>query len=826
MQDNDILGTVDNTSDVSSAGTEEKKITLDSILREYDAKKAAAEKSASEKDPAEQRFDDFKKDLENYKNSDEFAVDEQIDDDVKVVTDVSAQPYEEISEQPVEETEDDAKLKEKMDIMSEISRNFENKSAEAYSSEPVTEKEEIAVGDTGSTKEFLPQENKEHTDTSGEFDFSTRRTSQLDEAALLSIFESTSDEHGTKKRKKDKRQTEIYDFSVADSDTEDVEDEEIDVEPKKEQSRPRFDENGDRIKHNSSFFMPIVEYTKDSDPQEAFMHLRTKLLGACLSMIAVFVLMLVCFYTELAPSVGLPHIKALEPGKLGIVYILFDLQVMLAAVILKLNSVSRGAVGLFTGNHTAESVAFVTVAISAMHSVVTAFAVSTSATLPLMCSVGCFSLFLLAVRDFLRAKTEFVSFRLISSDTEKYAFKDIAKSDEKTPDEISKFVPEGSVILDIRKTGFIKDFFTKNVKPSSDDSNIGIITLISLLISVIAALVFYLFNHAVYEAFCGFVSVFLASVQSCMILSSAYPEYVFAEKAASRKCAYIGHELTEEFDNVSVVSFKDTEVFSPKEIKVTNIRTYGDARIDNVIVTMARIFATVGGPLSSVFSNSISGFSTEIGEVKIIDVAPDGLWLKVDGENVYVGTLSYMNENNFDTVYESSDDSFRQLNGAILYLACKDRVSAKFYIKYSLNPTFESILKNLYTQGICARIKTVDPCINNDFIRASLRRPECLFSVVKPQNIEEHEKTEPAISASIVSASGENSLINAFLLVRKMRGAVKLNNVIKLVSVAIGMVISVLMLLGASSIMSPAVLVLLQIFWNIPVILSTKLSEK
>lgn len=826
MQDNDILETVDNSSDMSSGATEEKKITLDSILREYDAKKAAAEKNASEKDPAEQRFDDFKKDLENYKNSEEPA--DNFDDDMKVVEDKISENFEEPADEPSEPLfENDVKLKEKMDIMSEISRNFENKSASSETNvetapeiSEVSEKEEICVGGTDATKEFIPQEKKEPV-SSSESESSQRRPTQIDEDVLRSIFDGEAHLKSEKKKKKDKRNTEIYDFDVANSYEE--EPEEIITEPVK---TSRYDENGDRIKRNSPFFMPVMEHTKDSDPNDAFMYLRTKLLGACLSMIAVFVLMLVSFYTELAPAIDLPHIKALEPGKLGIVYILFDLQILFFAVILKLNSISRGAVALFTGNHTAESVAFVTVVAAALHSVVSAFTVSTSATLPLMCSVAAFSVFLLSVRDFLRAKTEFVSFRIISSDSEKYAFKDIAQSDEKTPDEISKFVPEGSVILDIRKTNFIKDFFTRNVKPSTDDANIGTITLISFLISVIAALVFFLFNNGVYEAFCGFISVFLASLQSCMILSSSYPEYVFSGKAASRKCAYIGHELTEEFENVSVVSFKDTEVFSPKEIKVTNIRTYGDARIDNVIVTMARIFATVGGPLSSVFSNSISGFSTEIGEVKIIDVAPDGLWLKVDGENVYVGTLSYMNENNFDTAYESSDDTFRQLNGAILYLACKDRVSAKFYIKYSLNPAFEYILKNLYTQEICARIKTVDPCINNDFIRASLRRPECLFSVVKPQNIEEHEKTEPAISASIVSASGENSLINAFLLVRKMRSAIKFNNAIKLVSVAVGMIISVLMLLGGSSIMSPAVLVLLQIFWNIPMILSTKLSEK
>lgn len=816
MPDNEIFGSVEQ-KDSKSAPSAEKKITLDSILREYDAKKQAAEKKKADKDGAEERFEEFKRDLENYTDASSAQTDETIsgdatdDSDMKIAADTRGTSSER-TDDAVGVQEESADSDHKIDIMSEISRRFDH-IAEANSSE-----EPADVPDT------LPDavsEEIEISDEQSEQDKNNSvRKNGIDDETLIKAFDGDGfDISGSVKAKKKKRRdTEEYE-----TDTDYEEPAEGDKKPR----RKRYDDNGERIKRDNPIFAPSDEYTQESDSEAILLKLRTKLLTACFSMIAVFVIMIACFYTELAPALNLPHFKMFEPGKTGVVFILFDLQLLFFAVIAKLNSISKGAVGLFSGHPSAEGVAFATVKAASLHALVSAFAASNATSVPLMCSAACFSVFVLSVRDFMQSRTEFVSFRIITSDNEKYAFKDLADDKENTPDEIIKFVPEGSNVLDIRKIGFAKNFFAKNAKTASSDTNIGVTVLISLLISLIAGVLFYIFNKGIYEAFCGVVSIFLASVQSGMMLATSYPEFVFADKASKRKCAYIGHDLCDEFEGVSVVSFKDTEVFSPDKIKVTNIRTYGDTRIDSVVVTMARVFGKVGGSLSSVFSNSISGISTDIGDICIIDVAPDGLWLKIDGENVYVGTLSYMNENNFDTAHEQSDDSFRMTSGgAILYLAYSDRVVAKFYIKYDINPAFEKVLRNLYTQGICARIKTLDPCINNDFIRACLRRPECLFSVVKVQTTEDFEKHEEEIDASLVSASNENSLIHSFLLIRKMTGAVKINNIIKIASVVVGLVLSALMLVGGSRMISPAMILMLQIFWVIPMIICTKLADK
>ena len=61
--------------------------------------------------------------------------------------------------------------------------------------------------------------------------------------------------------------------------------------------------------------------------------------------------------------------------------------------------------------------------------------------------------------------------------------------------------------------------------------------------------------------------------------------------------AILGEAAGDAFDNAAVLSFDDTEVFPPKAVKITNIKTYNDHRIDKIVVYMTAIFNKIGGPL-------------------------------------------------------------------------------------------------------------------------------------------------------------------------------------------------------------------------------------
>lgn len=834
MADKEVLE--QNGTDAASEdrAKKEKILTLESIMREYDAKKAAAEQK---KEEHSESFEAFCREQENVGLSSDTVQEEDYDDsDMKIaVSDENQHDFE--HEEPTiefegtsgENTSIEEASDEKLDIMNAISRNFRNSVSHGEDT-PIKEKQENvqpeqpSVCDGDCDIECPPGE-------ACVIENGVKRCKPIDNETLKKAFGDGEDLFVIPKKKKKKNH---------DIDEDVTKSEEIEPQNKKEKIS-RYDVNGEKIERDSKFFSPVYEYTKGCAPETIFSKLRIKLLASCFAMVAVFFILIASFYTEIAPSVGLPHFKALEPGKTGVVFMLFDLQLLFFAVILKLNSIVRGAVGLFTKHKTSESIAFVSVIAAVIHTITLAVGAPYSKDFVPVCSVACLSVLMLSVSDFLRARTEYLAFRVVGSQADKYAFKDISSDDEKTPDEIVKYVPEGSKVLDIRKVSFVDDFFKRNTKQAPADKNTGVIILSALGASLVCAAIYCVINASpIYKAICAFASLLLTTIQSCILISTSLTESVFSERAARKKCAFIGHEVTDDFDNVSVVSFKDTEVFPPEKVVLTNYRMLGNDRMGYGVVIMARIFNKVETPISELFSKFVTNANDTGENVTVVDIAPDGLWVRVDGDNYYVGTASYMAANNFESsALRSIDEIIGEMDGSvsvtgekvekpnsILYLASSDCIIAEFGLKYTINEGFENILRSLYTQRICARIKTLDPCINNDFIRSILRRPECLFSVVKGTDAEQAKKIEDFISSSMVSSANENGLINSFLLIREMNKVLRLNAVLKTVAVAAGFGVATLALLLGGAVLHPALILLLQLFFTAPIYLSAKFALK
>ena len=78
----------------------------------------------------------------------------------------------------------------------------------------------------------------------------------------------------------------------------------------------------------------------------------------------------------------------------------------------------------------------------------------------------------------------------------------------------------------------------------------------------------------------------------------------------------------------------------------------------------------------------------------------------------------------------------------------------------------------------------------------------------------------------MVSSSGENSLIRSFLLVDRMRKAIKVNNKLKFLALGLSLALSSFALLAGSVILPGVVMILIQIFWLVPVFVTAKMAQK
>lgn len=272
-----------------------------------------------------------------------------------------------------------------------------------------------------------------------------------------------------------------------------------------------------------------------------------------------------------------------------------------------------------------------------------------------------------------------------------------------------------------------------------------------------------------------------------------------------------------------MLSFDDTEVFPPKAVKVTSIKTYHDHRIDKVIIHMAKIFNKLGGSLSYVFSSSVPNLEESDGEVMVIETAADGLRLKIGEDDILVGTGSYMRLYDIETPTDSVDETEMRSLTSILFLACNNQLAAKFYIRYTLNRQFESVLRGLYDAGICCGVRTFDPGIDDQLVLGSLKGANYPIHVIK-KDAKEVGKVAEKLSGSVVTLSGIHHFLKTFLMLDKLSGVYKSNVVIAVLGAVVGLIASVGIVFAGITV-SAATLLVFQLVWLVPLVLVSVLGK-
>ena len=159
-----------------------------------------------------------------------------------------------------------------------------------------------------------------------------------------------------------------------------------------------------------------------------------------------------------------------------------------------------------------------------------------------------------------------------------------------------------------------------------------------------------------------------------------------------------------------------------------------------------------------------------------------------------------------------------------MYMAVNDRIAAKLYIQYIIDPDFELILKQLYKAGMCIGIRTFDPNINDRMLSARIRLSKYPVKVIKCKSSDKADETFEHYDSGVISRGSVISLLQTLTLCDKVLHVIRTSNIVKIFAVIIAAIIMgfVLMLHLGGSVASLYV-ALYQLFWLIPVVVIAKL---
>ena len=569
---------------------------------------------------------------------------------------------------------------------------------------------------------------------------------------------------------------------------------------------------------------PEEEYTDRSQEGEILSKLRKNAIFSVFSVLLTLVVTALCVYFEAAAGTNLAHPGFFEPGKYGVTYAMSMLQLMFLGVLFNFGGVIRAFKALRPKKASAEGFAAVTICVCTLHSILSCIFVYDSSSLISLCSAGCIALLLLSVNSFVKAYTSLTAFCIAASKHPKFASSDLGK-DSLEAAAFEKYLDNDTTVFTLEKSDFVKNFFKKTGTSPKASKGTFKFSLVVVVLAVLAGVASGVLTN-VYGGICTFTTICLAALPANALLSTALPFLFASIKAKKTQTAYIGEAACDAYENTGIVSFDDSEVFPAKSVKVSSIRTYGENRIDKVILYMARIFDKIPGPLSYVFSNSVQSIDEYSMGAQIIEHFSDGISARIDGKEVFVGTADFMRLCDITPPADNIDESFTRSLGSIMYMSVDGALAAKFYIKYSMSRNFEALLHAFYDSGICVGIKTLDPCVTTELVCANLKGSNYPVAVIKTHSRgADASAVREETDGTIISLSGAHNFLKGFIRLDNLRNVYRSNTLISVFCSIIGFAIAAFLNISGIASVGIWFVIIFQLLWCVPTVLLSVFSK-
>ena len=435
------------------------------------------------------------------------------------------------------------------------------------------------------------------------------------------------------------------------------------------------------------------------------------------------------------------------------------------------------------------------------------------------------SVLLAAVADLLQYRREIYSFKIAASKKTKCVVERIENSDD-TPEAkaFDEYLPASPLLYRVGRAKKVSGFFAKMREYPKIKKILFIAVPTAVLASVIMYMVDYFGNGTgTFQSF----SALLVTLQFCLpvsaFISFSYPLTHAASVAYGYGSAMIGDATSDRYTDASVISFDDTDVFPADRTKIRAVKVLENNRIDEVIYYAASVFSQIGGPLKSVFNLAM----LDIGhseDVEIVDITDKGVEARVDGKSIVIGQQSYLERQCFETVFEEGDEACSgKSSKRILYLACDNAVAAKIYIRYSVDPSFEGILRRIYSAGMCVAVKSCDPNIDNALLSGKINLSKYPVRIIKCNSVDDMNTTKDTSDSGIISTGSVRGILQALALCDRLKHINRTNAVVKLLSIVLGIFSAALIVAsGVVWRVASVYLAAYQLFWMIPMLLLSK----
>jgi len=564
-----------------------------------------------------------------------------------------------------------------------------------------------------------------------------------------------------------------------------------------------------------------AEFSDYAQAKGIFARYKKQYHSLLLRMAAALVLIIFAFFFENIDVFGGKLPDSWNALYYPVVHSMIGLQLLVLGCALIAKNLIRGAEGLLKGKPVAESIMALVTAITVIYDVAHCWIKPESAprlySLPLLIAV-----FLILLFDMFNIRREIYGFNIVASKRGKFTLMKLDEDEAGMEEEAFEGVlPQNPSIFRITRTKFADDFFARLDAEKKDKKIYGIYCIVSAAIALVVGIAGLILSKSIYTALVSAYVALLFAAPMSLFITYSYPFYRASREAYHVGGAIIGEQSLADYSQAGAISFEDTDVFPDYGVKLKSMKYYGSYPVDAIIYYAASLFRITGGPIAASFEAATRDITLS-DRVDILRVESNGIEAVVDDQHIHVGKAEYLADLGYVLDYDGDDDDLGEIS--VMYMAIENEVAAKINIQYVIDPDFDGILKQLYKIGLCVGIKTFDPNIDDQMISSRIQINKYPVKVIKYSSMEDMSVVKEHQSSGIVSKQSAKSLLQTLSLCDRVVNTVKNNTIIKIVTMAVALLLSVIFLaLKVSTGIASLYVALYQLFWIVPVCLIARI---
>ncbi len=569
-----------------------------------------------------------------------------------------------------------------------------------------------------------------------------------------------------------------------------------------------------------SFTKEFISPAETKDIVESY---KTAYGKTALRLFGILAVAIVLFFYENLTALGGSLADALNPAYYPVVNVMVGLQILLVGFALCYPNLVRGFYGLVDKKPTPDSFLPILLGVSILYSAAVCFFPAGTVFVTFHFPVS-LCLLMTVVCERLDLRREIMTFNIVSSKRTKFALEKLdMENAELETRAFDEFLPTSPSIFKINKTSFVDGYFRRTKDYPSLKLILGAL-IPAMLVALVVGILVGVFKFRSWESavMLGY-TVFSFCMPTSLFLTFGLPAFKASQVAYGMNSAFVGEAALDEYTTAASISFDDREVFPTGGVKLRSIKVFGSGRIDTVIYNVASVYSQLGGPLADVLNVATADLGHSE-EVEILVIENEGVEAIVDDHHLYLGKADYLRKHGYVPVSDPDDEDIEGAGEiSIMFLVCDDEVVAKLYVRYRIDSEFEVTLKNLYRSGICVGIKTIDPNINDEMLSTRIRLSKYPVRVLKYSDITDSYRGSDRTDSGIVSKKSAKALLRTFTLCDKVKHVTRTNLVVNILTMGVGLIISLAVaLLGSITGIHSVYVALFQLFWLLPVYLMSR----